>query len=325
MTNKIINVLITSMGSTTSIVVSKHIKASMLNVKIFGTDLRTKDEIAGSIFVDTFLQVPSCKDVQYIDIMKSLVKEHQIDFIIPIFDLEIYSLSEKAKEFEEIHCKIIASTPQAVNGTNDKYAFFQQINSHNILTPKTYSISDWKENSLNTNKKWILKPIQGVSSRDILIGSTEIIEYEINKSTFNANDFLIQEFLDGKEFTVDIFVKNKKIYCCVPRERTETRGGLCYSARTVSNKEFLPIAEEIVKLYDFYGPINIQFIEHNKQLYCIEVNPRFAGSSIITTASGINLFEFIYNDFTGKELTYLNNYKENLVMNRYWEEVFVEN
>jgi carbamoyl-phosphate synthase large subunit len=121
-----------------------------------------------------------------------------------------------------------------------------------------------------------------------------------------------------------VFVKDKKAYCVVPRVRQEVREGLCYKSYTVPNKKFCEPVNNIISLYDFYGPINIQFIEAaEEQLYCIECNPRFGGSSVTTLYAGVNLFQFILDDLENKPISVCSEYKH-IFMTRYWEEIVYE-
>lgn len=318
-------VLVTSIGSTPSIGVVKFIKAIKKNIEIFGTDINYNDRIAGSSLVDYFFKVPLNTDPGYLADILKIVKEKKIQILIPIHDHEIEVLSNETEKFKQLGCTIIVSDCSTVKSVNDKYAFAQLLESANILTPETYSIKQWKERNFSETNCWILKPLRGVSSRGIHKGNTNEIKFLLKKSHFNDNNYLIQHLISGKEYTVDVFVKNKKSYCIVPRVRDEIREGICYKSYTVANEKFYEPVNNIIALYDFYGPINIQFIESSdNKIYCIECNPRFGASSVTTLYAGINLFQFILDDFENRQLSFINNYKS-IYMTRYWEEIIYEN
>ncbi len=318
-------VLVTSIGSTPSIGVVKFIKATKQSIDIFGTDINSKDRIAGSSFVDYFFKVPLNTDPDYLTVLLKIVKEESIQMLIPIHDYEIEVLSKEAEKFKKLGCTIIASEYLTIKSVNNKYAFAQLLSDSNILTPETYSIDQWGTATFNDSDSWILKPLRGVSSRGIQKGNTNEIRVFLEKESIGNSNYLIQRFILGKEYTVDIFVKNKKLYCNVPRVRDEIREGICYKCHTEANEKFQKPLNNIINLYDFYGPINLQFIEssdHN--LYCIECNPRFGASSVTTLYAGINLFQFILDDFENRPLSIIDNYKS-IYMTRFWEEVIYEN
>lgn len=318
-------VLVTSIGSTPSIGVVKFIKATKRNIEIFGTDINCNDRIAGSSLVDSFFKVPLNTDPAYLGEILKIVQEENIQILIPIHDYEIEVLSKESEKIKELGCAVIVSTFQTIKSVNDKYAFSKLLASANILTPASYSIEQWKTMDFNETDPWILKPLRGVSSRGIYKGLTNEIKFLLEKNEINDNTYMIQQYISGKEYTVDVFVKNKKPYCVVPRVRDEIREGICYKSYTIPNEKFYNPITNIINLYDFYGPINIQFIEStDNNLYCIECNPRFGASSVTTLYAGINLFQFILDDFENKPLSLINNYKS-IYMTRYWEEVIYEN
>jgi carbamoyl-phosphate synthase large subunit len=317
-------VLITSIGSTPSIGVVKFIKASQRDVEIIGTDINCENRIAGSSLVHKFLKVPPFSDVNYLDAMMNIVIENRIQILIPIHDDELQELSKVTEKFKEFGCTIIVSKFATIEAVNDKYTFAKLLYESNILTPPTYSPEQWEKMDFSEMDFWIMKPLKGVSSRGIYKGSTNEILLLLKKFAKNKHLYIIQEFISGKEYTLDLFVKDKITYCIVPRVREETRDGLCYKSYTVQNEKFCDVINKILPLYDFYGPINIQFIEASDgRLYCIECNPRFGGSSVTTLYAGINLFQFILDEFENKPISFCSDYKK-IFMTRYWEEVVYE-
>jgi carbamoyl-phosphate synthase large subunit len=318
-------ILITSIGSTTSIGVIKFVKALNRNIEIIGTDINPGNRIAGSSLVDSFFKVPLNTDPDYINEMIRIVKEKSVKIFIPIHDHEIEILSKETERFKNLDCKIIVSSFSTIKSVNNKYSFGKRLQDSNILTPATYRIEDWGKTGFQDSGFWILKPLRGVSSRGIFKGSIEEIRTLIEKNETFKSTYVIQKFIAGKEYTVDVFVKNKEAYCIIPRIRDEIREGICYKSYTVANEKFAEPVNNIIRLYDFYGPINIQFIESvDNKLYCIECNPRFGGSSVTSLYAGVNLFQFIIDDFEKKPLSFCNNYK-NIYMTRYWEEIVYEN
>jgi carbamoyl-phosphate synthase large subunit len=319
------NVLVTSVGSTTSIGIIKCIRQSSFDVQTVGTDINNYDRIAGSSLCDKFYKVPPFYHEEYISALKDVVSQNKIDFIIPVHDQEVEQLASCDQQFSDLNCKVITSGFSTIKAANDKLHFARTLADAGIAVPPTYEISNWHPAQGLEKKNWLLKPISGVSSRGISIGSAADLKSIISSKQLNGG-YIVQEFIDGIEFTVDVFVKEKVPYCIVPRVRDEVREGLCYKAHTVPNTDFVRPVNAILQLFDFYGPINLQFIQDRRtnELFCIECNPRFGGTSIITLHAGINLFEMIINEYEGKQLQERYDYKP-VFMTRYWEEIIYEN
>lgn len=318
-------VLITSIGSTTSIGVIKFIrKCNQYQFFLVGTDINEENRIAGSSFVDKFYKIGSFDDAGYLDSLKDIVIKNKIDILIPIHDSEVASLSKAVVDFREIGCNIVVSQDLTIELVNNKYLFAKKLAERNIVTPGTWLLKEWNR-PFNNEAKYILKPVTGVSSRGIFIGDSAEIRQLVEVKKLDPEAYIVQDWINGQEFTVDSYVKEKKAYCIVPRTRDEVRDGLCYKASTVTNMEFVMPVTEIVSTFNFRGPINIQFIKekHTGQLFCIECNPRFGGTSVLTLNAGINLFDYIIKDLDNQPLDVQNDYKL-LFMNRYWEEIYYE-
>jgi len=318
---KPLHVLITSMGSTTSIGIAKMARASASHISIFGTDINAFDRIAGSAFCDRFFTVPPFSAPDYLEAMKGIVQEHGIHIIIPVHDQELETLARHASVFQALGCRIVASSYKTVEQVNDKLLFTERLHQHGIAVPLTYSVAQWlAAGSARKEGKWIMKPNNGVSSRGIVTGSIAQIDEQLRSNQIR-DGYLIQQFVEGEEFTVDTFVKDGVPYCVVPRSRAEIREGLCYKAYTLPNEAFVQPVKEIVALFDFYGPINIQFLKDRTSgdLYCLECNPRFGGTSILSHHAGVNLFDMVVDDYMGRPLSFVSDYKQ-VYMTRYWEE-----
>jgi glutathione synthase/RimK-type ligase-like ATP-grasp enzyme len=191
-------VLVTSIGSTTSIGVVKFIRAIQRNIEITGTDTNFNNRIAGSFFVHNFFQVPLNTEPHYLDEMLRIVKQNRIDILIPVHDQEMQVLSNEAEKFKNIGCTVVVSTFSTVRAVNDKYAFAQLLLRSNILTPATYSVADWQRNVFGGRDMWMLKPIYGVSSRGIHKGNTSEISLLLQKNEIDNATYTIQEFIEER-------------------------------------------------------------------------------------------------------------------------------
>ena len=321
---KIINVLITGVGSTTAISVIKGLKKqTKYIIKIIGTDIFGEYNIAGSKFCDKFFVVPLAIDEsEYISELSKIVKSESIDIIIPIVDIELEVIAKNIKTFSNTF--VLLSSYDTVMKCNDKlktYEFFNQLKIPTLKTLFLEDLDDMNNEISNSGIKYpfIAKPRKGVSSRNVY----EIKNLSENVLIRRIDDPIIQEKGYGEEYTIDLFGDGEKLISAVPRKRIETRSGISYKGKTVKNRKLIKVSEKIYDELKFIGPANLQcFISDNKVKF-FDINPRYSGSLPLTISAGINTVLFGLQLGIGQKLEPFNDFNE-ITMCRYWEEIFYD-
>ena len=80
---------------------------------------------------------------------------------------------------------------------------------------------------------------------------------------------IIQEFIEGKEYTIDVFCdRGGRVVSCVPRERLQVRAGEVSKAITRNHKKIIKQAVDICEKLGGLGPLTLQCIEDFKEI-CI--------------------------------------------------------
>ena len=133
-------------------------------------------------------------------------------------------------------------------------------------------------------------------------------------------------FIDGKEYTVDIYVdRNNKIKALSPRERLKTAGGEVVLTKTFSDKKIEDLSEKIICKLRLKGPISIQYIKSSidNKLWVMEINPRLGGGVIASIQAGHDIPKMLIDDILENDIK-KSNLKTNLIMKRYFEEIFYE-
>ena len=150
---------------------------------------------------------------------------------------------------------------------------------------------------------------------------------QLNKDIhFKKEIFIKQKFIDGDEYTVDVYVdRYNKIKALSPRERLKTAGGEVVLTRTLRDKAIEDLSEKIIHTLGLQGPISIQFIKSKKdnQLWLMEINPRLGGGVIASIEAGHNIPKMLISDILDYDVKKsISNTK--LIMKRYFEEIFYE-
>jgi carbamoyl-phosphate synthase large subunit len=315
-----LTVLVTGVGSTTAQSVLKGLLAQeKYTISIVGTDIHEADEIVGAVFCDTFYNVPpATKPQDYISSLREIIIEEEIELLIPIVDPELAVLA-KYRERIPSSCELLLSSQDTVETCNDKYQMAKWMESNGVESPTTiYNPSDDQLESLfESAPSLIAKPRRGVSSR----GVYELQSVEDRALLDRIDNPIVQPKIEGKEYTIDVFRTAEKTVA-VPRERIDTRSGISYKGRTVSDKRLISKAEEIVNSLDVIGPANLQCFEsEDNTLTFFEVNPRFSGSLPLTIEAGLNSPRCALEWAVGDQVSFPNSIRE-ITMCRFWEEAF---
>ncbi|AVH64255.1 carbamoyl phosphate synthase-like protein [Nostoc sp. 'Peltigera membranacea cyanobiont' N6] len=317
-----INVLITGMGSTTAISVVKGLRQQKeIKLRIIGVDINNKNEIAGSYFCDAFYRVPWAIDSNYISELVKICKLENIHIIFPIVDSELEIIAANINLFCAINIKVWLSELKTIQICNDKYKTYNFLLKHQFCTPQTWLPEEVKGREEEMTYPLIVKPRNGFSSIDVFRVENAV---DLLQTLKKVNQPLIQEYLSGTEFTIDVVTDDKShILAVVPRERIQVKAGISYKGRTVKDEKLSEPAKEIAQALNINGHCNIQCRLQNNVPKFFEVNPRFSGTLPLTIAAGINSPLMLVKLAQGKNLDQsFFDFKENVYMARYWEEIF---
>ncbi len=279
---------------------------------------------AGRYLSNKFYTVPTDPEPRTEAILEICYKE-KIDLFIPIIDETLLELARRRKDFEKIGTFLLLAPLESLEIANNKMKTFQFFIENNIPTPKVYTSFD------HIKYPAFIKPCTG--------GRASINAFKINDKeelkfyTSKISEYIIQEYIEGEEFTADCLASldGNFLIECVVRRRLETKGGLAIKCSLVS-----PNMSELIKNYvekineklRIPGAFNIQgFIIDKKNLVFIEINPRFAGTHAFTIEAGLNSIKFILDMLNGESPQNIKNkisINYDLKMIRYWDEIFID-
>lgn len=280
------NVLLTSAGSGRRVrLVKAFIKSLQIadpNGKLIIVD---ENPFTPGLYIsgESYL-VPKVTSRNFNNILLQICSKKKIDWIIPTTDADIYHFAKNIDHYEKAGIKILTSHFKSIKICNDKKNFYEYFNRTTIPVPKSYfSLEELRNNS--HKYPLIIKPLRGFGTKDTYILKND---RELNFFYSYVDDPFLQEYIIGKEFTIDVLLDLKgKPISVVPRERKHTRAGVSDVGITIKDQNLIDFGCAVAKSLEFIGPINIQCIlQDNGKLQLIEVNPRFSGGISLTMASG---------------------------------------
>lgn len=323
MLNNKINILFTSSGRRVSLI--KKFKETFYEHKING-NIITADlkETAPTAYVsDKHYIMPRIMEENYVKELIKVCQKEGIHLLIPLIDTELNLLAENKRYFEEIGVKVLVSGKELNEIASNKINTYHFFTSKNIPTPKVYCDEEVKNNKYSFPV--LIKPFDGSSSK----GVTKVTnEKEFNFFKDYISNAMIQEYVSGDEYTVDIMVDFEgNIKTIVPRLRIETRAGEVSKGITKKDYDIIKAVEKVVKvLPNPVGCITLQcFKQENGEITFIEINPRFGGGIPLSIEAGANFPLWTIQMCQGKTFAKEDfEWKENFTMLRYDEAIFTE-
>jgi len=320
------NLLITSIGKRVQLI--KHLKQ---NFNVIGVDAGELN--SAKCFVNKFYRIPKVNENGYIEALLDICRKEEIKVLIPLYEGEFETLHNTREKFKNVGTILLLSNNEILNVCKDKQKTYEYFLNSKINIPKVYSeeeINDIITYGDLDKLPLIIKPKDGMGSEGIYKVNSlkELIFLKEYK-----DDGIIQEFIEGEEYTVDVLVdlKGNPVYV-VPRKRIEVRAGEVVKSSTVKNKkiidETLKVIEHLNKLRNkiglgLLGPLTIQFFKKNDgEIYLLEINPRFGGGVPLSFEAGANYGQRILEMLDGKQLEYTKDFKETTML-RYEEAVFI--
>lgn len=311
---KKMNILITSAGRRTKLV--SYFKEQFEGEgEVIVTDC---DRFAPTLYIaDKSYIVPRIDDENYIPKIKEICKKENIKGILSLIDPELSLLSYRRDEFENLGIKVIVSDYDTVETCFDKMDMFRFLLDNGFKTAKTYDKfedfhTDYKVGKISLPV--FVKPRKGSAS----LGINKIDDLEMLKLLKSKDDdLLIQEFLDGQEYGVDVYVDliSKEVVSIYAKKKIRMRSGETDKAVSVLDDKLFKLVEDFIKKLGVLGPIDIDVFEIDGEYYISEINPRFGGGYLLAYEGGENFPLYIKNNLKGiKNEKNIGSYEEGLYM-----------
>lgn len=318
-----VNVLFTCIGRRVSLLNSFRQAAKELKIKatFFGTD--TTDLSPALQLCDVKCLVKPISDPGHLRQLLSIVRKNDIRLLVPTIDTDLQLLADNHAKFEKLGCHVLISDPGVIEISQDKRKTSKFLARHGFDGPATMSV----RTALDKKRmKWpiLVKPWDGAASKGVMVVNNR---RELEVFGKRIRNCIVQEFVDGVEYTCDAYVDlGGKVRCVVPRMRIETRGGEVSKGRVVKDLRVMEkVAELVTALGAGPGVITAQLmVTKSGQMKFIEINPRFGGGAPLSIKAGANFPKWIMQECTEKKPRIrFDGFKDGLTMLRYDAEVWV--
>ncbi len=216
---------------------------------------------------------------EFINALKTIIVENQIDLLIPTCEEIFYVAMGK----EQLPCKVFAESIQKLDALHNKWKFVLNASECDLYIPETILVTA-KDDMLHAYSRWrelVIKPIYSRFAARTLILPT--LQEALSKLTYES-PWISQDYIEGFEICTYSICHNGRItaYTAYPSSFTAGQG----AAIVFKPIEHPPIFEWVKKFVEknnFTGQIAFDFIESPEgEIFALECNPR--------ATSGAHLF-----------------------------------
>lgn len=276
----------------------------------------------GLRFCDKYHIVPMSDSPDYIPTILEICNRERINLLVPTIDEELPLFGRHKRDFEEIGVIALVSDEKAGTICNDKYltARFFKENGFPFATTQLPHEIDFE----NVTYPLFIKPRRGRGSVGVFpIHNENELRFFINY----VKKPVVQRFLSGKEYTVDVLAGlDGRILSIVPRERIVIRSGVCDRGRTWRDERLIELSRSICEKLGVVGPVNLQCKIQDGEITFFEINPRFSGAIQLTVAAGADFFSTIIREAMGERpAPAIGEFTDQLLMISYEESIFETN
>lgn len=313
-----VNILVSSAGRRVELIncFRSDAKALQLSLRVIAVDLNP--EMSSACYAaDKCYRVPHCTSPEFVQELAQICREEEIRLVVPTIDTELQTLADHQQSFHAAGTRVLVSSPSLVRMARDKVATFRFLTENGFATPRTVLLTELLRQPSALNWPVILKPISGSSSVGIF--SAENLD-EARLASRRRNDYVAQELLRGREYTVNLFFDQAgKLRSAVAHERLEVRAGEVSKGATRREAELLKIAWRLGSaLSGACGPLCFQaIVPEDGQPRLLEINARFGGGYPLAHKAGATFTKWLLEEAAGFPLSADDHWEEGVTMLRY--------
>jgi carbamoyl-phosphate synthase large subunit len=268
--------------------------------------------------------VPRADDPGYVAALADTVAAYGAQALIPTTDTDLQVISENRARFAEAGCTALIADPKVIEICRNKLLTYNFLRQHGIETPQTFSPEQLKA-AAPPSFPLFCKPLRGSASLRVnVIRDALDLEYFLRRD----DDLIIQEFVPGQEYTLDVYVGLDGVpRCVVPRARWQVRTGEVSKGVVVKDLEIMNAGKRVVEALgpSPRGLVNLQcIVTPQRRIRFIEINPRFGGGAPMAIAAGADYPAWLIQELRGKrpEIAF-DGFQHGLCMLRYDWSAFI--
>ncbi|MCM1088598.1 MAG: ATP-grasp domain-containing protein [Muribaculaceae bacterium] len=311
------NILVLSCGTRNMLI--RYFKEEGTFGRVIGTDCSL---YAPALYeTDNHHIVPRITSPDYLDIILDICRQEKIDAILPLQEDELYLIASNQELFTNAGITPIVSAPETVDLCRDKHAFYRHLKQQKLptlLTCSSFSEFQRRYKAGRINFPVFIKPVRGSGS----IGARKVNNIELLSALckYGEEDFLIQQFSEGKELGADVYIDmiSHKPVSIFTKRKMRMRAGETEKSISIKDDALFDLIIQTVSSLSLTGPVDMDIFCIDGHYYISEINPRFGGGYPHAHSCGVHFPQFIANNIAGKENPdTIGDYEEGICMLKY--------
>lgn len=276
--------------------------------------------LSPSVYVaDRSYEVPLSTDPGYLDAIASVCEREGIRLVVPTIDDELTLFANAVDRFAAMGVRVVVSPPATTALCDDKYATCRFLAERGIATAESFLPETLPADPVFP---LFIKPRVGRGGVGAFpVRNAKELEFFISY----VSNPVVQSFLDGPEFTIDLLCDFAgRPISVVPRERVVVRAGVVDRGRTSADPRLIQLALRCAGAMRFVGAVNIQCRIVDGQPVLFEINPRFSGGIPLTIAAGADFPRWIVELAIGRDVPgMVGRFFDDIWMTNYDASVFI--
>ncbi|EHQ89755.1 ATP-grasp domain-containing protein [Desulfosporosinus youngiae] len=270
---------------------------------------------------DYFEVEPELTGTDYVNYCLDFCLKHKIDLFVPRYN--VTTLIDYKEDFERLGVKVMfIGNSETYQVLEDKLKTYETLKETDVVAiPKAFRIEGFADfqnayqQISNKGGRACLKPISGIGGngfKEILEDTTEVNElYKTTGSTIakdriirilqnseKVEPFMVMEYLEGDEYSIDCLGNNGKLVVAVPRRKLDL-----YRQNIEYHEDLLDLAQKLTKEFSLSYLYNIQVKYHHGQAHLIEINTRMSAGIHKSCFTGVNFLYLAIKQLMGEKVT----------------------
>lgn len=275
--------------------IARSLKEANPEMKLIGLsyDVHDPGHHMTNLFDNSYLlPFPAKGKDGYFDALEKVKKETGMNLLIPALDAELPILIRFQKELVAMGIRTALPTEEQFELRNkDKLTeLSKELNCKHPKTMPVFSVDELTK-VLESDFEYPLIVKGNYYKAYIAHNVMDAIHHFLDISKDWGYPILVQEFVTGQELNLIGLSDGKGNLCgsVTIKKQLTTSLGKVWTAVTISNPQMTQLCEDFCAVTNWNGPFELECISSGKELYLIEINPRFPAWVYFATGVGINL------------------------------------
>jgi len=259
--------------------------------------------------------IPLASVPTFVKELDRLCQALDVDLLVPGVDEELLSISQVRNTME---CEVLLPPTEFIEAHLDKLASQSLLRTFGLSTPETEPLRERQ----NVAFPCIVKPRRGRGSRDVaVVHSEQELQAHVLLSRRQPDDFIVQAFLQGQEYTVTIVADRMSDLRAIVPVKVIIKKGITLRAETDCDEEVIATCVKIHEAQPVAGCFNVQLVKTPEGVAKpFEINPRISTTTCLALAAGVNFVDVYLSE--GKAMTStmtgLLPFRDHLQLKRSW-------